>query len=318
MRRLRQGGFVAGLFMAIAPSAWADCELPADSSEQLRCASAELRATDHQINEVYGNLRTTLSTDGQLTLRNEQRAWLRMRDQVCALDRSINDRELWFKVLESDPLKMTCVIRFTTERNKRLRTWLEGLDKSALAEPVRAAAEPPKVPPAAPPPAPPAATGAGIDEGVYEIYAPVMRSTGKWYFELEFQPSQLGQRAEMAVTLGVAQQRARGAGWMMRIGRNEATMNLGAQAFAVAVDLDEGFAYFRAGSGWEVEPGSAGGVEIKPRLPTRPFVGGTVDLTPMLAAGLFKANFGDRPFRHTIPAGYKAYSDGLTVPQSPP
>ena len=114
------------ILMVIGP-ARAECDAPVDEAEQLRCASAELRASDQHINRLYGELRAKLDPENQKQLLNEQRAWLRSRDDACNLDRRISDREEWFRALEATPAKMTCVIRFTTGRNKRLSDWQEAL-----------------------------------------------------------------------------------------------------------------------------------------------------------------------------------------------
>ena len=314
---------VAGLFALLltgAGPAWADCDNPADNQEQVRCASAELRTSDREINDLYGRLRAVLPGDEQATLKAEQRAWLRLRDEACVLDRRISDRELWFQALEADPRKMTCVIRFTTERNKRLATWLKLVNDAAggaAAAPAGTPASPPQKPPA-PPPASAAATGVGIDDGIYEIFSHVTHTTGKWYFEVSVESSAIARQVEMAITLGVVQDGKENSGWLVRLPRSLAVEELPPLVLGVAVDLDSGFLYGRSNSGWPVQPGAVGGVAIKPRLATLSVLGGTVDLTPLLKAGLIKPNFGERTFQYELPPGYRAYDDKVNAPQSPP
>jgi uncharacterized protein YecT (DUF1311 family) len=296
------------LLLGTVPAASADCETPVDAAEQLRCASAELRTSDQEINKTYQALRGLLGADEQLALRDEQRAWLRLRDQTCALDRSISDREQWFQALEAAPLKLTCVIRYTQARNKRLATWLA--QRAAPAPDATGGggtgASSTASPPAPPPPASAAATGYGSDSGTYEIFGKTKPVAGRWYFEVEVLPVAIAQRAEMALTVAVDQVKGPGGGWLYQIRRAEAKRDPYMVVIGIAIDLDEGFMYLRRQGYWPVAPGAVGGLPIKPRLQTVAVVGGSVDMTALLELGLIKTNFGERPFQNAPPPGYQA------------
>lgn len=303
---------LAVLMLMAAPAAYAaDCETPTDSAEQLRCASADLRVSDQEINKTYQALRALLSADEQRMLRDEQRAWLRMRDQTCALDRSISDREQWFKALEAAPLKLTCVIRYTQERNKRLTAWLAQRTASATnaAGGGGTGASSASSPAAPPPPASAAATGSGSDTGTYEIFSKTKPVSGRWYFEVEVQPAAIAKRAEMALTLAVDQVKGAGGGWLYQIRRADAKRDPSVIVIGIAIDLDDGFMYLSHQGYWEAAPGTVGGLAIKPRLQTVAVVGGSVDMTELLQLGLIKANFGERPFQKAPPPGYRAMAE---------
>src|SRR6266436_5456643 len=82
------------LLLALTPSgARAQCDNPKTSVQRAQCVGDELRGADRTINRVYGDLMKSLSPADRLTLRNDQRSWLKMRDQntVCVV-RLTNDR----------------------------------------------------------------------------------------------------------------------------------------------------------------------------------------------------------------------------------
>lgn len=325
---LHRAALSVACFLTIGAPAWANCDTPADEGEQLRCASAELRASDQRINRLYGELRAKLDQEGQKQLLIEQRAWLRGRDDACNLDRRISDREGWFRALEATPAKMTCVIRFTTGRNKRLSDWLDALNVEKTEE--AAAPVPPAPPPPAPvpepsPPAPPTpppavttrmpSTHANCPnftpedgDAIYSCTTIITRQSGKWYYELEVKAGMIAQQREMALDYGLAQSEAPGGGgWLMHIRRPWATQSDLVFYIGVAIDLDDGFIYTSFQGQWRAKPGQVGGFPIKPRIYSVGRIGGSSDLRPLLDQGLVRMNSGEQPFRYAIPDGYRPF-----------
>lgn len=318
-----------GLLTVGGPS-WADCDSPVDEAEQLRCASAELRVSDQHINRLYGDLRAKLDQEGQKKLQIEQRAWLRGRDDACNLDRRISDRDEWFRALEATPSKMTCVIRFTAERNDRLMDWLKAVTAEKREEETASATSPEPPPPPAPlsepkPPAPAptplpvpgamASTSSNcpnfiVEDGnaAYACDTIITRRSGKWYFEIEIKVGQIAQEREMALDYGVAQSAAPGGGgWLMHIRRSMAAQSDLIYHIGVAVDLDEGFIYSRFQGQWRVNPGNVGGFPIKPRIYSIGRLGGSSDMRPLVDKGLIRMNSGQQPFRYAVPDGYQPF-----------
>ncbi len=327
MRKWLYGAVLSttGVLMVAYP-ALAECDAPVDEAEQLRCASAELRASDQRINRLYGELRAKLDQESQKQLLNEQRAWLRSRDDACNLDRRISDREEWFRALEATPAKMTCVIRFTTGRNKRLSDWEEALTVERTEEPtssVPPAPPPPESapePPALHPPPPPvttrmASTHANCPnftpedgDAIYSCSTIITRRSGKWYFELDVKAGLIAQQREIALDYGLAQSEAPGGGgWLMHIRHPLAARSDLVYYIGVAIDLDEGFIYTSFQGEWRARPGQVGGFPIKPRIYSIGRIGGSSDLRPLLEQGLVRMNSGEQPFRYAMPDGYRPF-----------
>jgi uncharacterized protein YecT (DUF1311 family) len=74
------------LILALTPSGVrAQCDNPKTSAQRAQCVGDELRGSDRTINRVYGDLMKSLSPDDRVTLRDDQRAWIKMRDENCGL-----------------------------------------------------------------------------------------------------------------------------------------------------------------------------------------------------------------------------------------
>lgn len=316
-------------FLMVSRPVWADCDFPVGEAEQLRCASAELRASDQHINSLYSELRAHLGQEGQKQLLVEQRAWLLGRDHACNLDRRISDRDEWFRALEMTPAKMTCVIRFTNERNRHLSDWLNAIteEKPETKPDVTPAAAPPAPPPPleVPPPAAPAPSAPPLPFSMQPTYAScpnfeiqdgnaiyacntiISRRSGKWYFELEVKAGLIAQQCEMALDYGVLQAEPPGGGWLMHIRRSLAAEGDLVYFIGIAVDLDEGFIYTMFQGVWRAKPGEVGGFPVKPRIYTVGRMGGSSDLRPLLQKGLIRLNSGEQPFHYPVPEGYRPF-----------
>ena len=81
-----------------------------------QCLGDELRGADRTINRVYGELAKSLPPADRLTLRNDEREWLKTRDRTCAITWSQGNRAAWFAELLRDYQKTVCVVRLTNDR----------------------------------------------------------------------------------------------------------------------------------------------------------------------------------------------------------
>jgi len=77
---------VAAALSLCAAIAQATCNAPATDSERAQCIGNDLRYSDSTINDIYGQLRTRLSPQGQSDLRHQEIAWIRIRAQTCQVD----------------------------------------------------------------------------------------------------------------------------------------------------------------------------------------------------------------------------------------
>jgi uncharacterized protein YecT (DUF1311 family) len=62
-----------------------DCNKAQESVEQLLCADADLAEWDGRLGAAYRQWMQRLSTENQITLRQQQREWIKQRDAACKL-----------------------------------------------------------------------------------------------------------------------------------------------------------------------------------------------------------------------------------------
>jgi hypothetical protein len=227
----------------------------------------------------------------RVSLRNEQRAWLKTRDQTCGITWSKGDRETWFADLLRDYQKTVCVVRLTNERVQSLENYQR---TNAIA-----------------PPAPVATSGS---EPVYDIESHEEKSNGKWYFEVKVDGAAIQKMAEATLFVGVAQSKpeagaanengeATGAFLMIRrINKSPDTGTLG-----FAIDLDNAKLYTSHDGAWEAgAPGSAGGQDLLRGRTYKAFLDSSAAVNQFQKAQALDVNFGERAFIYHIPDGYKA------------
>ncbi|TWB65817.1 uncharacterized protein YecT (DUF1311 family) [Nitrospirillum amazonense] len=257
----------------------ANCDQPASEEEQVQCLGADLRRTDAEINRVYGEVRSKLDDAGKLALRNEQRAWLKRRDETCGLDNKESDREKWLQAILANRAKTVCVVRFTNERSDQLAAEQAGK---------------------APAPEAKAAASSG---DLYEIWGKPPVSAGKWYIEATIDMGAVAKRAETALFFGAeSQEGSYGPLIQLRHNRSGEPKHV----LGLAVDLDGGWLYARVDGAWgKSAPGQTGGLQIPSRLPTVLGLTSSVSMTDMIKDGLISLNFGERPFVYAVPDGYK-------------
>ena len=115
-RLLSRGLMTAAAIVGLAVSASAQCQNPTTDAQRAQCLGDELRGADRTINRVYGELAKSLPPVDRLTLRNDEREWLKTRDRTCAITWSQGNRAAWFAELLRDYQKTVCVVRLTNDR----------------------------------------------------------------------------------------------------------------------------------------------------------------------------------------------------------
>jgi uncharacterized protein YecT (DUF1311 family) len=279
------------LLLALTPSrAHAQCDNPKTSAQRAQCVGEELRGADRTINRVYGDLMKSLSPGDRVTLRNDQRAWIKMRDENCGLTWSKGDREAWLGDLLKDYQKTVCVVRFTNDRVQALY----GYQKSN------------SVAPAAP------AAAAGSDTApVYDLFTREHKTKGKWYFEVTVDEPGIQRLADATFSVGVLQlvvengvvnKQGTMNGSLITIRRTDSVSRY---ALGYAIDLDNAKLYARKNGEWEGGvPGSSGGLNLTLGRESIGILSSSVPLDTFLKSHLLDVNFGERGFAYNLPDGY--------------
>lgn len=285
-------------FLLLAGPAFADCSTATAREDVKSCLAQDLRDSDARINAVYKLLMTSRDDAGKTTLRNEQRAWLKLRDTMCSLDNKESDREKWLQAIMASDAKTLCVTRYTFARVAALNGQLSG---SAAAQPLPGAPQAPRLgqsPAAAPP-----NTVFG-DDG-YLLESTVTRTKGKWYFELAIDRGQIAQLGDILLETGFHSPQE-GVVQSVRIHHTDTAK--GSVNIGFAIDLDNGGAYVRMNGTWLEVPGSNAGLEVKLGAPYHPWLAGSSPLGTLLQRGLIKVNLGDHPFAYALPDGYRPFT----------
>jgi len=282
---------MAGLVFAAAPSAaQAQCDNPKTSEQRAQCVGDELRGADHTINRVYGDLMKSLSPPDRVTLRDEQRAWIKNRDLTCGITWSKGDREAWLQDLLRDYQKTVCIVRLTNERVQALNNYQKNNSV-----------------------APPAAAEAGSDgTPVYELFTREPKTTGKWYFEVKVDEPAIQKAAEAtfstgimqaAVATGAANERGGSYGSLITVRRIDKVVEIYTLGFAI--DLDNAKLYISKNGTWFVgTPGSSGGVDLLHGRAYKGLFSSSVSLNQFLSSHMIDVNFGERAFAYHLPDGY--------------
>jgi uncharacterized protein YecT (DUF1311 family) len=285
--RFAQVGMI--LLFALAPSGLqAQCDNPKTSEQRAQCVGDELRGSDRTINRVYGDLLKSLSPDDRIALRNDQRAWIKMRDQECGLTWSKGDREAWLADLLRDYQKTVCVVRFT---NDRVQTLYQYQKSNSIS-----------------PAAPVAASDA---TPVYDLFTLERKTNGKWYFEATVDEPGIQKLADATFSIGVLQliiengvvnKQGTMSGSLITI---RSTKTVARYALGYAIDLDNGKLYVRMNGEWNGGgPGSSGGINITPGRESVGILYSSVAIDSFLKSRLLDVNFGERAFAYHLPDGY--------------
>ncbi len=279
------------LLLALTPSgARAQCDNPKTSVQRAQCVGDELRGADRTINRVYGDLMKSLSPADRLTLRNDQRSWLKMRDQNCGLTWSKGDREAWLADLLRDYQKTVCVVRLT---NDRVQTLYDSQKSNAVLTS-------------------PAPAVASDSAPVYDLFTHEPKAKGKWYFEIRVDEPAIQRLAEATFSTGVVQAVAdeaatneRGGSYGSLITIRRIDKNVELYTLGYALDLDNGKLYISINGEWDGgAPGSSGGLDLIRGRAYKGELSSSVSINPFLSSHLLDVNFGDRPFAYHMPDGY--------------
>jgi uncharacterized protein YecT (DUF1311 family) len=299
--------------LGLAASASAQCQNPTTDAQRAHCLGDELRGADRTINRVYAELARSLPPADRLTLRNDEREWLKTRDRTCAITSSQGNRATWFSDLLRDYQKTVCVVRLTNERVTMLNSYQKAnaVVAAPAPTPVPVAPAVPSAPAAASAPVARAAPTAGATP-VYDIVS-APKSQGKWYFEVKVDPAGVLQSAEAAIFIGVtpaaSDDRAinsggSSVGTLQSIRRID--KNLEPHVFGFAVDLDNGRLYISDSGAWpEGEPGSAGGSALIHGRGYRMMLTSSVAVNEFLRSGTLGVNLGEKGFVYSVPAAYR-------------
>jgi uncharacterized protein YecT (DUF1311 family) len=285
---------VIAIFAILAAGATrAQCDNPKTDVARAECIKTELQGSDSTINRTYVLLMKSLSPENRTALRNEQRAWLKTRDQTCGITWSKGDREAWFRDLLKDYQKTVCVVRVTNARVEALG----GYQKSNTIAPA----------------ADSAAAASSDGELVYDLQSNQPKTKGKWYFEVKVDGAAIQKLAEVTLFIGVEQsqpeqgaanENGQATGSFVMIRRNNKTPDSGTLGFAV--DLDNGKLYTSQDGAWEGGgPGTAGGVDLLKGRTYKAYLSSSSAVNPFMKARALDLNYGDRAFLYHLPDGYR-------------
>jgi uncharacterized protein YecT (DUF1311 family) len=284
---------IAAIAILSASAVRAQCDNPKTDAARAECIKTELKGSDSTINRTYIELMKSLSPEDRTTLRNEQRAWLKTRDQTCGITWSKGDREAWFADLLQDYQKTVCVVRLTNARVQALGSYQQAN---------RVAPAPDRTP----------AAGSGA-ELVYDIQSSEPKTKGKWYFEVKVDGAAIQKLAEVTLFIGVEQsqpeqgaanENGQATGSFVMIRRNNKTPDSGTLGFAV--DLDNGKLYTSQDGAWEGGgPGTAGGLDLLKGRTYKAYLSSSTAVNQFLKVHSLDLNYGDRGFLYHVPDGYK-------------
>jgi uncharacterized protein YecT (DUF1311 family) len=281
------------------------CEAFSVGAENSVCLAHDLVESDKRINAVYKVLMGSMDKDARLALRTEQRAWLKQRDKACKLDTKETNREKWLQKILKDEAQTICVVRFTFGRVGEL---------NAMLEERAPAAAPKNLPPApvspvfAPAPTTILPTGLRAEQEGYGMRSLPTHNNGLWYYELEVD---IGGIAEQGSLLMHAGFQIRGESRMFGTMISVRHTQKGKQPTYVglAIDLNQGFVYIRRNGSWgNSPPGSSSGLTLRMNRDYQIWMAASAPLTDLIGAGMIKVNLGRKPFRYTMPDGYRPFA----------
>ena len=296
-------GVLALSFVTLAASiAHAQCDSPKTDAVRAECIKTELKGSDSTINRTYVELMKSLTPDDKTALRNEQRAWLKTRDQQCGITWSKGDREAWFADLLKDYQKTVCVVRLTNARVAALESYQKANKVAPAADSAAASAD---------------------GDLLYDLHSNQPKTSGKWYFEVKVDGPAIQKLAEVTLFIGVAQsapaagaanEDGQASGSFVMIRRNTKDPDSGVLGFAL--DLDNGKLYTSQDGAWDGgAPGTAGGLDLLRGRTYKAYLNSSTAVNAFLKAHALELNYGDRGFMYHVPDGYKPLEGRQTVAQ---
>ena len=295
----------AAAWMAATATARAECAPDAAAAEVTKCLADDLRASDKRINAVYKLLMENKDEAGKLALRDEQRAWLKARDKTCQLDNKETDREKWLQTILSDQGKTLCVVRRTFDRVAQLDAMLKQVAPSTTP-PVPAAPQAPSLTPAAQ--VAPGALDSSwtfLDDGYAADYKQ-RHESGKWYLEIKIDRAGIAALGDSLLTTQISNGHG---GVMQMINIRRSHTGASPLALGIAVDLDNGFIYWRERGTWAGQPGSINGNSIKLGRAYWPRLEGSAEVRELMRRNLITVNLGTQPFEYALPDGYRPFAE---------
>jgi len=291
MRQLTRITLVTLLLLTGLPAA-ADCDAPQTSEDIVDCVKKDLIAADENINISYKSLKSKLSVDAALNLRQSQRDWITRRDTVCNLDTKAENREDWYQALLQDYAKAVCVTRATRQRNQELEQQL-----AQLTAPQPAAATPPAAP----------ANSADMSI-VFDKTPPTSHANGKWYFEVAVNYAEIVKIEPVLLTIGVLENKQVD-GVLANIRMRD--KDKAPLIYGFAVDLDNGKLYTSYNGAWaNGVPGSNLGKDLKlGRNYNAAIIASADTLEPYLQQKAILPNFGTAAMTYSLPGGYSPWQN---------
>lgn len=302
LSHLLRGAAALSFFAVAASLAHAQCDNPKTDAMRAECIKTELKGSDSTINRTYVELMKSLSPDDKTALRNEQRAWLKTRDQQCGITWSKGDREAWFADLLKDYQKTVCVVRLTNARVAALESYQKANKVAPAADSAAASAD---------------------GDLLYDLHSNQPKTSGKWYFEVKVDGPAIQKLAEVTLFIGVAQsapaagaanEDGQASGSFVMIRRNTKDPDSGVLGFAL--DLDNGKLYTSQDGAWDGgAPGTAGGLDLLRGRTYKAYLNSSTAVNAFLKAHALELNYGDRGFMYHVPDGYKPLEARQTVAQ---
>lgn len=298
MCKLRQQSIAFFLLLTLAPVAVAqanECDRPQTSDAMARCLGNELRQSDAKINDIYQQLMARFDETDRKRLRDEQRAWLKERDEVCILDRRETNREKWLRETLKDYRKTVCVTRYTRFRTAELEK-LFADQKSVHAKSNELAYQLPKK----------------TEQSKYQIVSPSIRNQGHWYFDVTVNARDIARLGLNALWLGCWEGKTNSSvGTLVQV--RDVKGASGNVRYGFALDLDAGRLYISLDGAWpNGEPGSIRGVAAQAGGEYKCGAESTMPIGPLIERGLLTINYGiPHSFPYRIPSGYLAFDASL-------
>jgi uncharacterized protein YecT (DUF1311 family) len=291
--------FVCIIMIFVVGSAYAvNCDKPGSSEDSAYCIGKELHESDVRINYTYQALMSKLAKSEQDKLRHEQRSWIKERDAVCNCASRESDREKWYQGLLKDYRKTVCVTRYTRQRTAELDRMLTDISYEPQNKKTAEA------------PWQPRTNTVKYVETDYQIWSKGDKTTGRWYFEVTVDTGSIAGFSPTALWMGCADRKSGEAFGSLSQIRGSYT-GAAVSRMGYALDLESGKLYIRRNGAWSRgTPGSLGGLDLKLGRPYRCGVETTVLIAGLADKGYLEVNFGEKPFAHSIPDGYRPYTEG--------
>jgi uncharacterized protein YecT (DUF1311 family) len=279
-----------GVVHAQVPAA-PECVSPKSQDVLARCLARELRESDARINDLYKRVMARADAPSRAALRDQQRDWIRDRDNSCHVTTTDADRERWYAAVAGNTRSAACVTEETRYRIAVLEALNEGKpepSRQAVRETASAATQ----------------MASTTPDAAGKPRLPTFHSEGKWYFEVTIDREAVAKHGGTQVMAGFMSPGNEFTG----VAHEMLLSNRGPFTIGCAIDLDEGMVYFHVNGNWsDKAPGSNRGMTAKLGREYGAQVRGAERIDAAISNGWIKPNFGDTPFAYPLPAGYRSW-----------